>query len=432
MLSKFKEYFKQEKIALNEFNFLLAISGGMDSMAMLDAFVKEKAQISVAHVNYNLRPEESLEEYRLVKNYCNNHHIPFYAKTLSPTELEGKNTQLLAREIRYEFFSAMATQHNATYICTAHHIEDSLETSLINLFRGTGIHGFKGIPERNQNILRPLSHCNKEDIKHYAEKNNVPFLNDSSNAKNQYLRNQFRNEIIPKIKNNTPNALKGYIKSRETLKNQSVMLRHFVEQWANQNIIKQDHLWKLNRKNLWPLHFASALLFEILNQFGFSYSQCQNLLQPKTDNGAYFVTESHEALVNNEFILLRKQALQTERIPNISFKKLEKMEAFPQSAFEEIIDYDKVKGELRLHRPDTGISFQPLGMKGKKKLILEYLNQQGVLSWDKKNCWILFDDHTPVWIVGHRLDQRYAVDKKSSHFLKLTFQPNAPRSVNVL
>jgi len=424
MLSKFKEYFQKQNIDPKDHKFLLAVSGGPDSMALLEVFRMMKSQIQVAHVNYNLRRKESIDEQNLVENYCLKHNITFHFKTIEYGHFEGKNVQIEARNIRYNFFQKILQQHSLSFVCTAHHLSDSLETSLINLQRGTGIKGIRGIPIRTKNILRPLSNCTRTDIDSFMEKNKVDSLQDSSNSTNDYTRNFFRNEIITRLETNNPNLLKGYLHSKQTLENQSKLLDHFINNWRNKHLINEDGLVKIPIKELVPKELSSTLLFELISLYGFTFSQCQDLLHIDTSNSAYFNSSTHEALLKSAFIFIRELKKSVSEFPTIIYTSKHQVNSFDVNPNIEIIDAGKVNGKFSIRKVAPGDTFQPFGMKGKSKLILEFLNQEGVLKWDKEYTYVLYNNEIPVWVIGHRLDHRFCIDPQTKEYLQLSLKPN--------
>lgn len=191
-------------------SFLLAVSGGVDSMVLLYLISNFKSQISnsfvVAHINYKLRGKDSDLDQKLVEEFCENHQIKLHIYQVSEKDQKPENAsiQLWARELRYRFFREIQERENLKYLITAHHLNDQLETFFINLSRGSGITGLSGIPTNENQILRPLLPFSKEEIYAFAKENDIPFREDISNAKNDYLRNKIRNTIIPHFLDLTP------------------------------------------------------------------------------------------------------------------------------------------------------------------------------------------------------------------------------------
>lgn len=199
-----------------DLKYLLAVSGGMDSMAMLHAFMTLDLEIGVAHFNFKLRGEESDLDQQLIEDFCQQHQIPVYItseNTKAYAERHKTSIQVAARELRYQFFTEIANQHGFDYICTAHHGHDQLETFFINLFRGSGLKGLTGIPQLRGQIFRPMLWIPRHKIVHYVNMNSVPFREDATNQSDQYLRNQIRHHIINPLTSSNPVYLKKSLNS---------------------------------------------------------------------------------------------------------------------------------------------------------------------------------------------------------------------------
>ena len=211
----FLAFFKQHQIKTDS-KFLVGVSGGSDSMALLDIGLKAGLNISVAHVNYQLRNEESERESFIVKQYCLENKLNFYYKEAKINLL--KNLQNEAREVRYEFFNGLAEENKMDYILTAHHQNDNHETFLFNAIKGYGIGSLKGIPERNGIILRPLLQFTKTQLLIYVQENKIKYGTDSSNLTSKYERNFIRNEVFQRLKIKFPKFEKGLTNSINFLK----------------------------------------------------------------------------------------------------------------------------------------------------------------------------------------------------------------------
>ena len=191
--------------------FLLAVSGGADSMVLSHLFRISSFEFQIAHVNYHFRGEDSNLDQKVVENFCSENQIKIHLKSISEEEKSNmKSLQNWAREIRYDFFFKILEEENLDYIVTAHHLNDELETYIINLSRGSGIKGLSGIPKNENRILRPLLKFTKNEIYAFAKENSIDFREDKSNEKDDYLRNKIRNQLTPKIVEIFPNFLEQF------------------------------------------------------------------------------------------------------------------------------------------------------------------------------------------------------------------------------
>lgn len=249
--------------------FLLAVSGGADSMALLELFRRLNSRIFVAHINYKLRGEASDLDQKLVEDYCKKHQIPYFIYEVSQQDQKPQqgSIQLWARELRYQFFHHIMTEKNIDYLSTAHHLNDQLETFLINLSRASGLAGLSGIPANENGILRPLLDFTKEDIYTFVKENNVPFREDASNQKNDYLRNKIRNIIVPELMKINPHFLQNFSKSLEIIQQNKNFVQEKVDNFLEENSSKQGDFLVINKKKL--AEESDLIKFEILKKFSF-------------------------------------------------------------------------------------------------------------------------------------------------------------------
>jgi len=280
-INKITGDFTQKKI-------LLAVSGGADSMVMLDLFRKRSAEqldfmISAAHINYKLRGKDSDLDQKLVEDYCEKHKIPLFVYSVSEKDNKPENgsIQLWARELRYHFFHQICEENNIDFIATAHHLNDQLETFFINLMRGSGLKGLSGIPANENKILRPLLAFTKEEIYDFAEKNSVPFREDISNKKNDYLRNKIRNLIVPELVNADSNFIQNFSKSLCIIQQSSDFIKQKAEEFITENGTENDNCLIFNKEKL--AETQDIMKFEILNKFGFgSETEIQKIFSAET------------------------------------------------------------------------------------------------------------------------------------------------------
>ena len=226
IIKKYLEFFHHNQIDLKS-KFLIAVSGGLDSMTVLDISERCGLNISVAHINYGLRGEENLHEKKLVEQYCKNKNIKLYKKD---TQINlSENLQNEARKIRFSYFNEILKQQNLDYIITAHHQNDNHESFIYHAIRGNGINRLKGIAEKNGNILRPALRFTKTQLKEYAEKIKVPYSIDSSNKSNKYDRNFIRNKIFEELRKRFPQYEKGLSNSIKFLREDYLLLNQLVK-----------------------------------------------------------------------------------------------------------------------------------------------------------------------------------------------------------
>lgn len=284
--------------------FLLAISGGADSMVMLWLCDALKLDFEAAHINYGLRGEDSDLDQQLVEYFCRSKNIPLHIYKVKPEEQPAGSVQLWARNLRYEFFFKILNEKKPDFILTAHHLNDELETFLINLSRGSGIKGLSGIPKNENGIMRPLLNFSKKDIYDFAETHGIPFREDLSNKKNDYLRNKFRNRIVPELQNEIPGFLNGFEASLRHLSDAGSFIEHETEKAFRSILLSSEPGEQiLDRKQLFSLH--PFLITEIILKFGFRGEEIKKIIN--AENGKMFRSKTHELHIHRDRIICTKR-----------------------------------------------------------------------------------------------------------------------------
>jgi tRNA(Ile)-lysidine synthase len=220
MLQNLQNHIQKNLSFLSGKKLLLAVSGGIDSIVLTDLLLQLDFKIGVAHCNFQLRAEESDQDFSFVKDFCKKNNIPFFGQHFDTKEYAERHKlsiQIAARKLRYDWFDELLKTEGFDYLLTAHHADDSVETFLINFTRGTGLDGLTGIPQRNDKIIRPLLLFSREAIENYAKENNIQWREDSSNASDKYVRNKIRHEIIPILKELNPSFLASFQNTIENL-----------------------------------------------------------------------------------------------------------------------------------------------------------------------------------------------------------------------
>ena len=415
MLNEFKNFFEVNKISKNA-RFLIGVSGGLDSMVILDLAIKCGLNSAVAHVNYQLRKEESDNDAERVIKFCEKQKIPFH---LDESGLKDcKNIQIAAREIRYNFFHKLLNDHQYDYIITAHHKNDDHETFLLNALRGSGIKGLKGIPPNRKKIIRPALQFTKTQLHEYALNNSIPFGNDSSNSISKYDRNFIRNKVLPIVTKRFKNAEHGLSTSIDNLKRDYALLNELVNKAVHPLITKKGEnlILKPSReitKDCW---------FYYLNQFGFNYNQISSWIDQNSQSGKYISSDKYKLIKNRETWILSPIELNED---DFSFIKLYEDKNVSQPLIlncktlnitgalikdENIGLFNKklLRFPLVLRKWEHGDKIQPLGMKGLKK-VSDILIDKKISLEEKKNIYVVLSQDEIVWIVGHVVNEKYKV-----------------------
>jgi len=434
MLIKLSNQLLKKYDYISNKKLLLAVSGGIDSMVLLDLMVKNQMNIAVAHCNFSLRGAESDFDQEFVSDYCKKNRISLYTKqfdTKKYAEANKKSIQVAARELRYSWFFELKNKYKFDYITTAHHLDDSVETFFINLLRGTGIDGLVGIGE-NENIIRPLSDFSKEQIKKYALENNLKWREDSSNNSDKYERNNLRHNVIPLFKKLNPNFLHSFSKTINHLQEVKDFSDKVSEDILNKLITKENECIYLKINKLLQHKNHSFILYKWLLPYGFTaWDDIYNLLTAQS--GKFVETNEYKLLKNrNELILYPKNENFTESLFFISENQteinkpiklkttLKKTHSFnindKNTAY---IDNKLLKFPLVIRKYKEGEYFCPFGMKGKKKKISKFFKDEKFSVLEKENAWILYSDSQVVWIIGQRLDDRFKITENTTSILKI-------------
>ena len=436
MLEKFQNHIKQNFPFLNGKKLLLATSGGLDSMVMVDLFHKLSFEITIAHCNFQLRGVESFGDQNFVQDYADSKNINIFV-TQFDTEAFAKDyklsTQVAARELRYNWFYELLETEEYDYILTAHHADDNLETFLINLVRGTGIDGLTGIPMQNENVIRPLLTFSRQEIEQYAQENAIDWREDSSNASDKYLRNKIRHNLVPLLKELNPDFLSSFYKTQTYLQESQTMAEDasiMVYQQVAKEKGKEIHF---DLKQLKQLPNYKSYLYQWLNEFGFSaWEDIYDLVDGQS--GKQVFSSEFRLLKNRDFLILSPENSENEneeflieedqkeiKIPlNLSLSKVTEISLASNSII--FVDEDKLKFPLVLKRWKQGDIFQPFGMEGKSKKVSKFFKDNKLSLIEKENSWILCSDNEIVWIVGLRQDERFRINNSTKNILKIQLQ----------
>jgi tRNA(Ile)-lysidine synthase len=441
LYKSFNSFNSHNKLFSENDKILLAVSGGIDSMAMMHLFSKKGNTCIVAHCNFQLRGTESDEDMLFVEEQAQKLGFQFFSNTFDTKGYSEKNKlsiQMAARELRYNWFRELCKANHCNLIAVAHNKDDVIETFFINLGRGTGIKGLTSIQPFNDGIIRPLLFASRKDIKSYIEEEQIPYREDSSNKSDKYLRNYLRNKIIPSLEEVFPNL-------RDTLTGNIAKLcdLHELYHYSMNSLIpgvfrRENKLAYININALLVSPAPKTILFEILSEFGFPppiiteiYDACFSI------PGKQFYSTSFKLVKDREqFILSPLDKIQTgkiyidEQIPVINYPVHLEFKSFDMPEDLQIVkdknlallDFSKVDFPIILRKWNPGDYFMPLGMNGLKKLSDFFIDRKLSLI-DKENVWLLTSGPDIIWIIGQRIDERFKITQSTSRILQITYTP---------
>lgn len=306
-LENFAKSLQQLVPDYREKKYLLAVSGGADSMVMLQLFVQANLAVEAAHVNYQLRGEDSSLDAALVKDFCGANSIPFHYKKIDEVRPAG-SVQVWARDLRYRFMADVLKENNLDYMVTAHHLNDVLETFLINLSRGSGIRGLAGIPANQNRILRPLLNVSKEEIYRFAKNHEIAFREDASNKKNDYLRNQIRHNVVPELLLLNNDFLENFNHSIHLLNETKNFVEEIIDEKIKLLTVSSGPDFVLDKAGLKEEQYF--IRTEILRRYGFvNDTEIEKLFN--AENGSIFITKSHRISVKRAGFLIEEKRSET-------------------------------------------------------------------------------------------------------------------------
>ena len=411
---------------------LIACSGGVDSVVLAHLMKELNFEMALAHCNFSLRDKESDGDEMFVIGLAKNMQIPVFAETFDTKAFaknNGVSTQMAARTLRYDWFDGILKNFKYDYLLTAHHLDDDLETFFINLSRGTGISGLTGIPPKNGNVIRLLLTFSRVEILAYAEKNKLKWREDSSNQKTDYLRNKLRLEVLPLFKETNDSLLNNFKKTKKNLQSSKDLIEDYMALIYNLAVSEDVDFYRIDIQKLKELPNTEALLYELLNGFGFTeWDDVSALLNAQT--GKQLFSKTHKLLKNRNELLLSKidfdrkeeEFLVSEKgIVSPIKLKIEPIEYIGETEKNlGYVDSEKLKFPLKIRKWREGDSFQPFGLKGKKKLS-KFFKDEKIPLIQKNKIWLLLSDEKIVWVIGHRMDDQFRVTGNTKNILKITY-----------
>jgi tRNA(Ile)-lysidine synthase len=434
MLEQFLHHIEQNNLCKRSDKILLTVSGGLDSMVMLYLFKQAGFSIGVAHCNFQLRGEESKGDEDLVKKVCADAGIPFHSKHFETevyAEGKGVSIQMAARELRYTFFNELVNEKGYQYIATAHHLNDNLETVLLNLVRGTGMDGVTGIPVKHQNVIRPLLIASREIILEYATSNSLSWREDSSNASDKYHRNLLRNQVVPLLKKINPGLEHGFHNSLQRLKGSAALAYQSLQQFKSEAVTETVDRINIDKNKLNGQTSPPVILWELIKNKGFNFDQCCEAIETNHQPGKVFYSDAFQLTVDRVTYIISLIKIVTDKEividTRLSIAQRENQrltfEVIDKSKFS--IDKDPVIGQFdfntlrfpltwRTWRP--GDRFIPLGMSLQKKLSDFFIDVKVSLP-DKNAITVLESAGEIIWIVGYRINDRFKVTEETSLIL---------------
>ena len=455
LLQRFTAYIKNENLFPPKDKLLLAVSGGIDSVVLCELCHRAGFDFSIAHCNFQLRGNDSNRDEQFVNELAKKYGVEFYSKTFDTKLIalqQKKSIEETARDLRYEWFEeivarwAMADDRKkevvangqrstANYILTAHHADDTIETVLMNFFRGTGIKGLRGIQPKNGKVIRPLLFARRKELNDFVKENQLEYVTDFTNFENEYTRNFFRNKILPSIKEYFHSADENILNNAERFMEVEELYNQAIAQHKKKLLEPKGneiHIPVLKLKKSTPIY---SIVYEIIKDYGFTAHQTDEVIALlDSGSGKYIASSSHRIIKNRNWLIIAP--LKAEEAETILIERWEnnvQCSTFNvQLSLEDaancqlstansdaMLDAAEITFPLLLRKWKTGDYFYPLGMKKKKKLSRFFIDSK-LSKTEKENVWVIESNKRIAWVVGHRIDERFKVTEKTMEVLKIS------------
>ncbi|NCC98788.1 MAG: tRNA lysidine(34) synthetase TilS [Bacteroidia bacterium] len=434
MQQKIAEYIKRFNLIKPNSKLIIALSGGADSVVLTHILHSLGYNCIAVHCNFQLRDAESDRDESFVKEFCEDLSIPLEITSFKTTDYAKENKisiEMSARELRYNWFESIRIKHDADFICVAHHKDDSIETCLLNIIRGTGINGITGIKAINGKIIRPLLCISRKEIEDYVKQNNLSYVTDSTNLETEYTRNKIRNILLPMLEEINPVFRQTMENNIENWKEAAFLYSYTINKDLS-NLCKTDgtYTW-ICEEELFAFPYSKTLLFEWLKQYGFSNSVIAEIAERKyTQTGKRFCSDTHELIVDRCRLILSKNKLDDDKTYEISENDSSCIQpihlkisfvsdtSICKDTKVALLDADKLKFPLTIRKWYKGDYFYPLGMENPKKLSDFFVDTKTNIA-QKQDIYLLVSGNDIVWIIGKRIDNRYKINADTKKVYRL-------------
>lgn len=447
MLSSFITYIQQQELfRLSRDRILIAVSGGMDSVALVQLCQKAGVKFGIAHCNFQLRGKESDADALFVQALAEQMKVPFYQvsfETKKEAALTKKSIQVAARDLRYEWLEDLRKTNEYQYIAVGHHHNDSIETLLINLTMGCGIRGLHGILPKNGLLIRPLLFSTRVDIEAYIQQNSFDYREDSSNSSTKYTRNALRHLVVPQLQRINPNLEQTFEENFLRFRETEALYDYAIQQLKKETLTQKGNTLWIDIKRVSKAPSPLSLLYEILQTYQFKSSKIQYIYNRRSEeSGALYTSKTHQLLRDRKHWIVspisnNKDSKYTfppfdntkgnfgiadlEFQWEISAQKLN-LKTTSKTIY---LDVDKLIYPLHLRHWKDGDTFYPLGMQGKKKKLSKFFKDIKMNRFEKDATWLLCDKNDRiVWVLGQRADERFKILETTKRILKLELEKN--------
>lgn len=447
MYDRFLEHVKTRRLFEPHQRILLAVSGGLDSMTMLELFKQSPFSFGIAHCNFQLRGSEAHKDQLFVEDTARKWRLPFYTisfDTLAYAKKHKLSIQMAARDLRYEWFEKVRQKEGFDLVATAHHLDDSIETLLLNLCRGTGIDGLTGIPAISGHVIRPLLYTSRKEIESYVTDHTIEYREDASNNEDKYHRNAIRHQIIPVMETINPSFQPTMEAFFTKMQAKAAIYHQAIRQARKVSCIRtDDHGLRIIIPKLLAFNNYEVFLYEFLKEFGFTPPVCHDIANDLSRQpGKVFYSPSHTLVADrNELLVFPISQQKTDDILSVPestnqvhfnhYKLLfetidlknEKLPPFSNEHNTAWLDYDKLTFPLTIRTWKYGDKIIPLGMSGSKKLSDLFIENK-IPVHKKQQIPVILSVGTITWVAGLRSSDKYKISKTTKKILRIKCLPN--------
>lgn len=440
MLNKVAGFIGKHQLLSCDGLHIVALSGGADSVALLLILKELGYHIEAAHCNFHLRGEESNRDEEFVKSLCNENNIPLHLihfETEEYAHLHQVSLEMAARDLRYHYFRQLREDIGAETVCVAHHRDDAVETLLMNLLRGSGIHGLTGIRAKNGYIVRPLLDLSRQEIEDYLRSIDQDYVTDSTNLVDDVIRNKIRLNVLPLLKTINPCASENLAKSASYLGETEKIVDDAFEKQKAMLVIRNanDSSEQVAIPALRALPSPGYFLHDWLSPYGFNATQTIQI-EGHLDgvSGRIFHAPEHTLYIDrDQLVLTKRQApMKTMKIPEPGNYRYDESMRFDVTITDDLtiskspdvvsLDAEEVRFPLIVRPVETGDRFVPFGMTG-HKLVSDYLTDRKLSVLEKRRQLVMTDrDGNILWLVGQRVDHHYRITAQTTKVLRIVIR----------
>ena len=412
LVKKVKEFIEKEDLFSKQDKILVALSGGADSVALTHILITLGYHCEAAHCNFELRGEESDRDEDFVRNFCRSLNIKCHSihfETRRYAAQQSISIEMAARELRYNWFSKICEESDCQVVAVAHHKDDSVETMLLNLIRGTGINGLLGIRPKNGNVVRPLLCASRQEVVEYLHRMNQTYVTDSTNLEDEYTRNKIRLNLLPLMEEINPSVKDGLVKTASYLNDISKVYQQAIKESIDRIFITPGK--EISIEKLMNEPAPQALLFEVLSPLGFNSTQVEEVYGSLNGQpGKRFISSQWQVVKDRDLLLIEKVKTANDK-PQIIFEEVLFTKEFviPKDKNTACFDANKFKGVISIRKWEKGDYFIPFGMKG-KKLVSDFMTDSKFSLLKKEQQWVLSCNDQIAWLIGERTDNRFRID----------------------